>query len=315
MSKLQEIYWGNLDWLQSKTFLLCRTGSHAYGTNLPTSDEDFKGICCPPKEYFLGFTKIFEQAEQHNPDLTIYDIRKYFRLAADNNPNILEMLYGTEEDHFPNQTDKQFRSATLLLENRDYFLSKKVQWSFSGYAMAQLKRLKSHRNWLLDPPKMLPTRKAFNLPESTLIPADQLAIAGQAIGLDDNFIELLRAERAYLQAQKNWVQYQEWKKSRNPQRAEMEARFGYDGKHAMHLVRLMRMAKEILETRRVVVKRPDYKELLSIRNGAWTYDQLIEWAERSDEDLKQIAKTSSLPETPNREALNHLCQAIVETWI
>src|ERR1039458_5020213 len=34
-------------------------------------------------------------------------------------------------------------------------------------------------------------------------------------------------------------QYNGWKAQRNPKRAELEAKFGYDTKHAMHLVRLM----------------------------------------------------------------------------
>ena len=39
------------DWVADRTFLLVRTGSHAYGTNIETSDEDFKGICVPPESY------------------------------------------------------------------------------------------------------------------------------------------------------------------------------------------------------------------------------------------------------------------------
>lgn len=370
MGKLKEIYRGNLRWLPERTFLFTRTGSQAYGTALPSSDIDYKGIAVPSKEYFYGFLNIFEQAEQHEPDITVYDIRKFFRLAADCNPNILEVMYASEEDRFPNQTDRQFHTAELLLDNRDQFLSRKVQYSYSGYAIAQLKRLKSHRKWLLNPPTTPPSRKEFGLPETTLIPADQLAaasaavdqklfewdlglhtldpdirssltrsmrdilaeilicygwnsknlpdkeiLASRAIGLDDNFIELLKAERAYNQAQRYWSQYQEWKQSRNPERAEMEARFGYDGKHAMHLVRLMRMAQEILETGRVVVKRPDREELLSIRTGAWSYDQLIEWAEAKEREIQEVGSRSILPKLPDRATLDELCQRIVSLWI
>ncbi|AEZ66297.1 hypothetical protein phiTE_131 [Pectobacterium phage phiTE] len=37
-------------------------------------------------------------------------------------------------------------------------------------------------------------------------------------------------------------------KNRNAARHELEEKFGYDTKHAMHLVRLLRMSQEILET-------------------------------------------------------------------
>lgn len=53
-------YRGNLDWLRHSTIFLSRSGSHAYGTNLPTSDEDFRGIAIPPKRYFHGFVDRFE---------------------------------------------------------------------------------------------------------------------------------------------------------------------------------------------------------------------------------------------------------------
>jgi len=45
----------------------------------------------------------------------------------------------------------------------------------------------------------------------------------------------------------------------------LEAKFGFDTKHAMHLIRLLRMAREILETGVVHVKRPDAEELSAIR--------------------------------------------------
>lgn len=91
-------YRGNLYWLKENTILLTKHGSHAYGLNTLTSDLDIKGIAIPPREYFLGFLHRFEQAESKNPDLVIYDIRKFCTLASDCNPNIIEVLYTDEED-------------------------------------------------------------------------------------------------------------------------------------------------------------------------------------------------------------------------
>ena len=45
----------SLPWLEAGTILLTKHGSHAYGTNLPTSDLDVKGVAVPPCEYFLGY--------------------------------------------------------------------------------------------------------------------------------------------------------------------------------------------------------------------------------------------------------------------
>lgn len=389
--------------IAGRTILLVLSGSHAYGMARPESDVDLRGIAIPPAEYFHGYLRQFEQCEEPLPrsfdvggitlldkiqalvgrtvpeteaiDSVVYDLRKFVGLCATCNPNLLEILW-TDEDAQLYRTPL----ADLLLENRDLFLSTKVRWSYSGYAMSQLKRLKLHRQHLLHPPARKPTRDDFGLPEHTVMPRDQLMAAeslvsrkieewlgskeelpkdillemrqrttlairdiwsalatdhevappftedgdlddgkirhaaGKLLGYDSNFLELLDRERAYRSKMIQWKQYQDWKTNRNPARAEMEARFGYDGKHASHLVRLMRQAKEILETGKVVVKRPDAAELLAIRNGAWTYEQLIEWADQQDRELEEFYQSnqSPLPKKPNHVAIDTLCQRMVE---
>lgn len=349
----------HLSWMQDRTVLLVRHGSHAYGTNTATSDEDFKGIAIPPKNYFLGTMHRFEQAELKapDPDAVIYDIRKFFNLAADCNPNIIEVLHTDPSDHF--LVDP---IGEIILEHKDAFLSKKIKHTFLGYSIAQLKRIKTHKRWIMNPPTHPPTRKELGLPEQTLIPADQLMAAqaeiqkeldrfqfdfmegleesrkievrntvtgmlaelkittdqhwqasARKIGLSDNFIQLMQREREYAGAKREWDQYQNWKKTRNATRAMLEEKFGYDTKHAYHLVRLIRMCREILTTGVVLVKRPDREELLAIRNGAWTYDQLIEFAEREEQKLNELYNMSNvLPKSPNKEMLDKLCIKLVE---
>jgi hypothetical protein len=136
-----------------------------------------------------------------------------------------------------------------------------------------------------------------------MLPEDSLARrAAHVIGYDENFIALLDKERGYRARMHEWHQYQNWKATRNPARAEIEAKHGYDCKHGYHLVRLMRMAREILETGKVIVKRPDREELLHIRNGGWSYDQIVEWAERQDKELDAVM---------DRAALDQVCQDVV----
>mgnify|MGYP001579838355 CR=1 FL=1 len=308
---MQDFYRGNIGWLTPRTIFLTRHGSHAYGTNLPTSDMDAKGICVPPMKYFMGFMHRFEQMEQNEPiDMTIYGISKFFQLAADCNPNIIEVLFTDESDWLVTSTFSQ-----RLMESRERFLSKKAKYTFSGYAIAQLKRIRTHRKWLLNPPKDKPGRADFGLPEQTVLPADQLGAIEAVKAKDPNaqfpehVMVVYEKERAYTNAMREWQQFENWKKTRNPVRAEIESRYGYDCKHAMHLVRLMRMCREILTDGKVIVKRPDAEELLSIRNGAWDYDRLIEWAERQDADMTALLAFSPLPHSADREALDslHIC--------
>lgn len=349
-------YEGNLPWLQEGTLFLTRHGSHAYGLATEASDIDLKGVAVPPRAYFLGYLQNFEQAETREPyDMVIYEIRKFFKLAANCNPNIIEVLWTDPEDHLLVTPLGQ-----RLLEHRRDFLSRKARHTFSGYAMSQLKRIKTHRRWLINPPTQAPTRAEYGLPERTVIPRDQLMAAeaqikarmerwepdltdvdpatrqalqehwsqmlaemklgedaqweaaARQVGYNENFLELLDRERRYRTRQQEWRQYNQWKENRNAKRAALEAQYGYDAKHASHLVRLMRMCREILTSGEVIVKRPDREELLEIRRGAWDYDQLIEWAEREDKMLGEAAKTSPLPHAPDRKALDQLCVEITQ---
>lgn len=348
----------HMSWLRQGTVLLVRHGSHAYGTNTETSDEDFKGIAIPTRPYFLGTMHRFEQAELKapDPDAVIYDIRKFFMLAANSNPNIIEVLHTDPSDHFLVDS-----IGEEILEHKNDFLSKKIKHTFMGYSVAQLKRIKTHKKWLLNPVDHEPTRAEYGLPESTLIPADQLMAAeaevrkemdkiqfeldnldeptkleirsametmlaelkitseqhwmaaARKIGLDDNFIQLMQKERQYTGAKREFDQYQNWKATRNKTRSSLEEKFGYDTKHAYHLVRLIRMCREVLLTGKVIVKRPDREELLAIRNGAWSYEQLIEFADREEKELNAIYATCNLlPKVPDMEKVDELCIRLVE---
>jgi len=128
--------------------------------------------------------------------------------------------------------------------------------------------------------------------------------AARYLGLNDNLVEEFKKERAYKSAKRDWKHYQDWKTNRNPERAALENEFGFDLKHGMHLVRLYRMCSDLLRDGVYRVKRPDAEELLAIRNGAWTYDELIQYAEDQDKILNDLYETSSLRKEPERKKVN-----------
>jgi hypothetical protein len=56
------------------------------------------------------------------------------------------------------------------------------------------------------------------------------------------------------------------------------------------------MGVEALETGVLFVRRPDAAELLSIRDGAWTYDELVTYAEEVDAWVRgDLYQKTSLP--------------------
>lgn len=365
--------------LKKNTILLSVAGSHCYGMATPKSDIDIMGVCSPPKEYYLGFSKKFEQADKAShmqpfidllkPEYkqraletklegSIYDLRKYLTLAADCNPNCLNILFCEDEDVILSTS-----VGNKLRANRDLFLSKKCRFTYWGYAFSQMRRISSHRGWLLNP-AVEPKRIDFDLPEKSEIPKNQLAAVEAAVqkqldkwdsdvtseeeisnsvkmrirenvaqllrelkisslerfnaattsmGFDTNFIHYLQKEREYKTAQDNWHSYCQWKKTRNEERAVLEANYGYDLKHAAHIYRLVLMCEEMLSSGKLIVKRPDAEQILNIRNGGWKYEQLVEWFEAKETSINELFKTSKvLPESSNIKKINQLCVELVE---
>jgi predicted nucleotidyltransferase len=122
-------------------------GSHAYGTNLPTSDTDYAGVFVQDMDSILGMSYV-EQVNDDNNDSVIYELRRFLELLAKNNPTILELL-NTPEDCVIYK-DPAF---DVIFENRDKFLTKVCSQSFGGYAVAQIKKARGQdkkQNWEKD---------------------------------------------------------------------------------------------------------------------------------------------------------------------
>lgn len=112
-----------------------------------------------------------------------------------------------------------------------------------------------------------------------------------------------------------WSNYWDWKRNRNVARSALEEQHGFDTKHAMHLVRLLRMGKEALTEGKINVRRPDAQELLDIRNGKWTYDQILDYANTLNDEVQRLAETTMLPSKPDLKfAANLIIQIQDATW-
>jgi predicted nucleotidyltransferase len=123
------------------------------------------------------------------------------------------------------------------------------------------------------------------------------------------------AERSYRAALKHWNEYQNWQRNRNPARAELERKFGYDTKHATHLFRLLRMGMEILETGQVRVYRPDREWLLAVRNGLLSYEAMITLAGDYETRLSELSAMSRLPEAPDADAVEEMVVGMYDRFL
>jgi uncharacterized protein len=147
-------------WLPGNVQYETIMGSFAYGVSSDTSDIDVYAWAIPPKDDLFphlrgevpGFGTPharFEQFQEHHVhdrdalgghgrtyDLTIYGVVKFFNLAMENNPNIIDSLF-TPLNCVLHST----RVGNLVRENRKLFLHKGAWPKFKGYAYSQLHKL------------------------------------------------------------------------------------------------------------------------------------------------------------------------------
>lgn len=109
---------------------------------------------------------------------------------------------------------------------------------------------------------------------------------------------------------KDYREYWEWVNIRNPERyadnltsMQQAKNFekSYDTKNMMHTIRLLQVAEEILESGQLNVQRKNREELLSIKRGEWTYDEIMQKADELISRIEDCYTKSSLQMMPNKE--------------
>jgi hypothetical protein len=129
--------------IKERLIYKCLVGSQAYGTNLPTSDIDYKGIYIQDPIDILGFK--YKEQVNINKDESYYEIRRFIELASSANPTILEMLFMHNTGII-----YKYPVMNILFENKHKFITKRCFQSFGGYAVAQIKKaqgLNKKMNW------------------------------------------------------------------------------------------------------------------------------------------------------------------------
>lgn len=107
---------------------------------------------------------------------------------------------------------------------------------------------------------------------------------------------------------RQYKEYQQWVRERNPQRYLENKDKEFDRKNMMHCVRLLTMGIEIAKTGKVNVDRTDIDRdfLLNIRLGNTTYDEIIKYAEAKQVELDEAMKTCTLPDKADMEKVKEL---------
>ena len=163
-----------MKWLLPNICVLTLAGSRCYNMATDQSDTDISGVVLPPESIRGHLFDKFEQSinnkeleekysylkNPNNPkfESTIVSLPKFFKLAAQVNPNVIERLFVDANDILEcNKIGEE------LLKNRDLFLSTKAKWTFGGYSLSQFSLIERHRRWLIKGDLKKPDRKDYGL--------------------------------------------------------------------------------------------------------------------------------------------------------
>ncbi|MCQ2378874.1 MAG: nucleotidyltransferase domain-containing protein [Victivallaceae bacterium] len=129
---------------------------------------------------------------------------------------------------------------------------------------------------------------------------------------------LLFNKNAFEQAKSEHRRYWEWRRSRNERRWQSQetGELDYDAKNLMHTFRLLYSGLNIARCGRPLVRFSGEKlaELLAVRAGKFPYETLIGKVETLTETLFDALKSSDLPETSDREQIDHLLLSVSTQW-
>lgn len=121
---------------------------------------------------------------------------------------------------------------------------------------------------------------------------------------------------AYSAYCKKYKEYWEWVEKRNDERYKTTMKHGknYDSKNMMHVFRLLLMAKEIATERKINVYRHDRAFLLSIKEGKFEYDELVQKAEVLKGELPLLYQRSKLNDEPDLETVDKILIKMREVY-
>ncbi len=369
----------------SKPLYLVVRGSHAYGTNIETSDTDYSGIFIQSMDDILG-NKYVEQINDDKNDTVIYEIRRFLELLGTNNPTVLELL-NTPEDCVIYK-DPIF---DLILNDREKFITKICAKSLGGYAKQQISKAKGQnkkQNWekdkvtrkevldfvyVIEGEKSIPWKVwnedynyeekfigvvnvpnardiyavyydgvARNMFSENITESDKnlliklkkelgepmgfgykgLVKTGEGVNVaESNQLRLSSIPKGeepicvvtynkdgYTQHCNDYKSYQTWLEQRNESRWVDVQSHGQkiDGKNMMHCMRLIQMSREIAEGKGIIVRRPNAKELISIRRGEVDLQTLIDKVEKEIVEIDKLFEESSLPNSIDSSFINEL---------
>ena len=119
---------------------------------------------------------------------------------------------------------------------------------------------------------------------------------------------------AYSTYCKEYREYWKWVSERNEDRYNVNRNHGqnYDSKNMMHTIRLLESCEQIFKTNSLNIRVENREELLDIKAGNWSYENVMQKAESLIKSIENYHSTSTLPDFPDLEKTTKILVEIRE---
>jgi predicted nucleotidyltransferase len=330
---------------EQKTIMKCTFGAFLYGTNTPSSDEDFKAIILPScKDIILqrvknssNTTRAKSSGEKNfagELDMETFSLQKYLQLVYEGQTVSLDMLFVPR--------NKLIKTSDIwedILYHRPQLISRKAE-NFVGYCMKQAKKygIKGSRVdavrkslyclellslGLTSNSKLGVLSYELNLfvkkQNNEFIKIEVQKIA--ATGADQYFLEVCGRKMSFNASIKNAIDTLQHLIEEYGARALMaEKNEGVDWKALSHAVRIAEQAIELFTTGHIEFPRPNAEYLRDIKLGKYPYKEIAESIEDNFIKVQESSVKSILPDSIDKNLIDklvyneYLSQCLRQTW-
>lgn len=308
-----------------KTIVRTLFGSHLYGTNLPTSDTDYKSVHLPSASDILLIRARNTVSSKTKADRTVkntaedvddesFALHFYFNMLEKGESLALELLFSPLIIEKTAEWDE-------IVANRKFLLTRNCK-GFVGYCQRQAAKYGIRGS------RVATTRAAL---EMVIDAADKF---GSHAKLGDtikdrteqfvrshehtSFVDIDQPRGGPLRHWEVCDRKMPYTVSLKECQAILQAMFdnygqralaaekneGIDWKAVAHAVRVGNQAVELLSTGHLTFPRPEAQELLKIRRGEIAYAAVQDQLEELLVRVEELSLTSPLPENVNRAFMN-----------
>ena len=141
-------------------------------------------------------------------------------------------------------------------------------------------------------------------------------IDGSLESIDDTGRELIGIRGAFL-SQRLYDTYGSYARDQFKRLETTRQRTGQvKWKQAMHMLRLLMAGHFVLGTREILVDVEDHRaELLAVKHGERSWDDVTAWAARLEVSLQEAASRTTLPAEPDRLAVNDFLRRVRRAFV